>query len=265
MANWCKLYHGLLRSPKVMPLRAQARLLYVASISYSSEHLTDGSVPAFAVPMLQVEAGGATKADVAALVEQRLWHEAGDGFVIHDYLDHQEPAEQVKARREKDKARKAEQRNVQTDVHADATRNPAGRPNGVHAPVRGVDEMRSDEMKKTSSSSGSQQPKAKRLPADWSPSAPLIEWANREHPNVDLDHETAKFSDYWPAQGGARGRKVDWDLTWKNWIRNAAERLPKDQQSTRQDRSKRALDEWEARMAQADAEAGPRQIGDGAA
>lgn len=45
-------------------------------------------------------------------------------------------------------------------------------------------------------------------------------------PGVDLKHEHQKFVDYWCAQPGAKGRKVDWPATWRNWIRHAWERLP---------------------------------------
>ena len=38
--------------------------------------------------------------------------------------------------------------------------------------------------------------------------------------------ETLKFRDYWKAQPGQRGVKLDWDATWRNWLRRAAERLP---------------------------------------
>ncbi|MCA9101921.1 MAG: hypothetical protein KDA63_12250, partial [Planctomycetales bacterium] len=38
--------------------------------------------------------------------------------------------------------------------------------------------------------------------------------------------EFAKFIDYWKAIPGSKGRKVDWDATFRNWIRRAAERKP---------------------------------------
>lgn len=60
--------------------------------------------------------------------------------------------------------------------------------------------------------------KGSRLPDLWQP-MPLPpgpgfvisadQWA------VELD----KFRDYWRAVPGAKGRKLDWDATWRNWIR----------------------------------------------
>lgn len=51
-------------------------------------------------------------------------------------------------------------------------------------------------------------------------------WAWREAPTVNMAAETAKFRDYWVAQGGQRGRKLDWVATWRNWMRKAAEDRP---------------------------------------
>ena len=50
-----------------------------------------------------------------------------------------------------------------------------------------------------------------RLPEDWQPRA--------EDGRDDL--ELAKFRDYWKAAPGQRGVKLDWDATWRNWLRTA--------------------------------------------
>lgn len=43
-------------------------------------------------------------------------------------------------------------------------------------------------------------------------------------PSVDLCAEYECFCDYWHAKAGSNAVKVDWDATWRNWIRRAAER-----------------------------------------
>lgn len=50
-----------------------------------------------------------------------------------------------------------------------------------------------------------------RLPPDWKP--------RPEDPHNEA--ELAKFQDYWAAVAGAKGVKLDWDATWRNWIRNS--------------------------------------------
>jgi uncharacterized protein YdaU (DUF1376 family) len=61
-----------------------------------------------------------------------------------------------------------------------------------------------------------------RLPADWKPSAvDLNEAMSKLGGPIPAQQELEKFHDYWKAQPGQRGVKLDWDATWRNWIRNA--------------------------------------------
>jgi len=61
-----------------------------------------------------------------------------------------------------------------------------------------------------------------RLPADWWPDAEDWEFAR----SLGLDpHAVAeRFRDYWRAQPGAKGVKLDWKATWRNWCRSDHER-----------------------------------------
>ena len=43
-------------------------------------------------------------------------------------------------------------------------------------------------------------------------------------PQIDLKLSADTFQDYWPAQPGADGLKLDWRATWRNWVRNDAKR-----------------------------------------
>jgi len=63
---------------------------------------------------------------------------------------------------------------------------------------------------------------ATRLPDDWQPSDPDIDFAISL--DVDYRREADIFRDYWIAQAGAKGRKANWQSTWRNWIRRASER-----------------------------------------
>lgn len=40
------------------------------------------------------------------------------------------------------------------------------------------------------------------------------------------ENEAVKFHEWWPAQPGQKGVKLDWGLTWQTWCRKAVERLP---------------------------------------
>jgi hypothetical protein len=66
--------------------------------------------------------------------------------------------------------------------------------------------------------------KATRLPEDWNPSEELWSWGKEKMTPPDLRFETAAFKDYWAAKPGVAGKKLDWDKTWKTWIREAVRR-----------------------------------------
>jgi len=65
--------------------------------------------------------------------------------------------------------------------------------------------------------------KGTRLPPGWAPNEAdwmtAIELLGRESATAEL----AKFRDWWAAKAGAGGVKLDWDATWRNWIRRAVE------------------------------------------
>jgi hypothetical protein len=69
--------------------------------------------------------------------------------------------------------------------------------------------------------------KATRLDSDFRPTPELMAWAQEEFPNVQLKKETYAFIDYWGSLPGQRGLKTDWNATWRNWIRKAADRSPR--------------------------------------
>ena len=65
-----------------------------------------------------------------------------------------------------------------------------------------------------------EQQRGSRLPADWKPDSDLAEWSKAERPDLDLRRVLMEFRDYWTAVAGAKGVKLNWDATWRNWVRN---------------------------------------------
>jgi hypothetical protein len=63
-----------------------------------------------------------------------------------------------------------------------------------------------------------------RLPDDWHPPENLWAWGKEKLPESELKFETAAMRDYFHAQSGQRGVKLDWGKTWKTWIREAVRR-----------------------------------------
>lgn len=69
-----------------------------------------------------------------------------------------------------------------------------------------------------------------RLPDGFYPSLETIDKLTEElgpFPDGFILRESNKFRDYWKARAGAGGVKLDWPATFRNWIRKAAEQLPR--------------------------------------
>lgn len=58
-----------------------------------------------------------------------------------------------------------------------------------------------------------------RLLPDWRPSEILEAWAVKERPDLEMPAVVAKFGDYWRGVPGSRGMKLDWEATFRNFIR----------------------------------------------
>lgn len=67
-------------------------------------------------------------------------------------------------------------------------------------------------------------PKGSRLPADWRLSTEQIEWAIGAQPSWDAEHALLigeGFRDYWTARPGKESYKLDWEATWRTWVRRS--------------------------------------------
>jgi len=60
-----------------------------------------------------------------------------------------------------------------------------------------------------------------RLAQDWVLTKSLGEWAQTERPDLNIRQIAEQFKDYWIAQPGQKGVKLDWSATWRNWVRNS--------------------------------------------
>jgi uncharacterized protein YdaU (DUF1376 family) len=59
-----------------------------------------------------------------------------------------------------------------------------------------------------------------RLSADWVLPKEWADWAKQERPDLDLRSVSEQFRDYWSAKAGSGSTKLDWQATWRNWVRN---------------------------------------------
>lgn len=70
-------------------------------------------------------------------------------------------------------------------------------------------------------------PRGTRLPTNWRPDDDTIREMRQRFQALDLKLEHEKFTNHWRSQPGAKGRKSDWSLTWRNWIIRASEQTPR--------------------------------------
>jgi hypothetical protein len=68
--------------------------------------------------------------------------------------------------------------------------------------------------KKTDENRNGSRLQIETLPDDWR------EFCHDERPELNADRVFARFRDHWIAESGAKGRKLDWFATWRNWVRN---------------------------------------------
>jgi len=85
-----------------------------------------------------------------------------------------------------------------------------------------------------------------RLPDDWFPK-PEDEFLKPFNLTADqLQNHFQSFRDYWMAKPGKDGVKLDWQATWRNWIRNARQNYSKPNGKSTRAEIKQAL--YEAAM-----------------
>jgi uncharacterized protein YdaU (DUF1376 family) len=61
---------------------------------------------------------------------------------------------------------------------------------------------------------------ATRLPDDWQLPDEWAIWAKQNRPDLNPNKVADSFKDYWIAQPSAKGKKTNWQATWRNWVRS---------------------------------------------
>lgn len=95
----------LYANPKLIGLSAPAFKTMVFSWAWSADNETDGHIPKAILPIL-----GARPKVVDELVTKGVWEVNGDGWVIHDWLDHQKSKADIEASREQWRRRQTKRR-----------------------------------------------------------------------------------------------------------------------------------------------------------
>jgi uncharacterized protein YdaU (DUF1376 family) len=62
--------------------------------------------------------------------------------------------------------------------------------------------------------------KGSRLSTDFELPETWTEFCQTERPDLNPQKVFDSFKDYWVAKAGSQGVKLDWQATWRNWVRN---------------------------------------------
>jgi hypothetical protein len=107
--TWLRIDDGFVEHPKVASLSDQAFRLHLVGLSYCARNLTDGTLDERATRIVGASVCARPGRLLTELEQVGLWDRAGDGYLIHDYLDWNPAASQVKKerRRAADRQKKA--------------------------------------------------------------------------------------------------------------------------------------------------------------
>jgi hypothetical protein len=214
-------------------IRAAAVGVWALCGSYSANKLSDGYVSTEAL-----RDRGCTPAIRAALMATRpepLWTDAhAGGIQFTRWAKWQRTSEEVKAYRDADAERKRRAREAKKAASTSDDSEMSGRtPDGLSQPVRSDSgtpkaetETKTETKRKTPAPKGAN---GCRIEPDWMPSQKTIDQMREEFPHLtseDLNQINVEFIDYWISIPGARGRRSDWDATWRNRVRDISSRRP---------------------------------------
>lgn len=183
----------------------------------------------------------------ALLVKEGLWEPLadGDGWMIHDF-DRYLPAPKTSQARSEAGRRGAASRwakntsdGNEPDGDGKLPSHPDNEPDACHdadgntmasdgsrAPARraipnGIAPEPEPEKPLTAAQ---KRRRATRIPPDFKVTTEMVAWARKRVPHVNGALETEKFINHFRSKGGRDAAKLDWVLTWKNWMLTAAER-----------------------------------------
>jgi hypothetical protein len=208
---WFKVDDGFYSHAKVVSIPRASRALalgtWIVCGTWSADKLTDGFVPTHMVD----ELGGSVEG-AEALVVAGLWRaRRGGGYTFVNWSEFQPTREKIETTRKSERDRKAAWR----------AGKPGGSPDAVPTgQVRSPDTPTRPDPTLLKPKSGAAK-RGTRLPDGWMPSRELVGAAKSYAPSVNLETETENFRDWWKAKAGAGAVKVDWDATWRGWMRRA--------------------------------------------
>lgn len=101
--RWVAIDVDYFENPKALAAGAHGRAIHLAAICHSGDKRTDGHITPEAMRLVLAKAEAPRRA-IGLTIESGLLVPNGHGWVIHDYLEHQESKEEALAAIEKARA-----------------------------------------------------------------------------------------------------------------------------------------------------------------
>lgn len=211
--GYVQLVNGFYDNDKIRDLvrmgRADSVGVYCMALSLCGDRLTDGFVPRRAM----LSNIGATPEQVQALVDEGMLEEVEEGWLIHDYAEHNRTKEQVLHARADAKERKSKSRchNTVTAVSQRDMRVTSGQ-----TPEH--QNTRTPKKEKEEYSSSFSKESVKDFGESWE-CGETDKTLAVEYPNLDLESAWLAFADRHQDETRAVN---DWTRLWKGWCQRRA-------------------------------------------
>jgi hypothetical protein len=225
---WIESHQTLREHPKLLRL---SRLLDIHRTSaagllhflwwWALDHAEDGDITDYDPVDIALAAGWEGDPDVLMRALVDCGPGGKDGFiavegerlVLHDWWDY---AGKLVDRRVKDRERKKAQREAPVT-------SPVSRPQEFQRTSAGS--LTVQNSTQPNQKHKEEKSRASRLPEGWKPK-PEPELVEAIGGQKAAAEQFARFCDYWRSQPGAKGCKVDWQATWRNWLRRSQDFKP---------------------------------------
>lgn len=212
--GYVQLVNAFYSNEKVQELARSGRMdsvgAFCMALAYCGDHLTDGFVPRRA--MLYVI--GATSEQIRALCDVGMLEEVDEGWLIHDYIEHNRTREQVLHARKKSAERVAKHRNESdvTALHRNCNAVTSGQTpehQNTRTPKKEKEEYSSSFSKEISPTEY----------ADMAEKDATDRTIASEYTNLDL---TGAWNAFNSRHYGETRSVNDWTRLWKGWCQRRA-------------------------------------------
>jgi len=243
-----KLHNGFPEHPKSIELSDKAFRQLIEAWCYCSRNLNDGRLTKAQFVKLFSAKSRKELLAVGFVVETE------NGYEMHDYLEHQQSAEDVETRRIKRAMAGSKGGKAKAAGVANARQEPQQTPGKSVADT----DTDTDTPTYVGGSPRANQPghTGTRIPGDFKVTPQMLSWALDNAPNVNTKASTQKFRAHYRSVSGPAQFKTDWTAAWETWLLGDQERAIKEPQQFKTAAEKR-LDQGRANhdlFAQMDAE-----------